>query len=182
MKKKDSIYPPSCEDIKHDVKKDRNYKERQNTKTLIKKQGVNMPPSCERFDKWKIYDVRITIPINKGGSGVKKVKEFIVNIAFMFRYSWKVAKIVYLFAVVDIIIQSISPFVYLIIPKYIIDELAGEQRWEYVLRYIILFIGFTFLMKLVKYIFSYFSSKNYLMKIEDGIYKNMFEMQAQYYV
>ncbi len=89
-------------------------------------------------------------------------KQALYNIGFMFKYSWKVAKIVYLFAIINVIIQSISPFVYLIIPKYIIDELGGQQRWEYVLKYIFIFIGFIFTLKLINYIFSYFSSKNHM--------------------
>ena len=71
---------------------------------------------------------------------IKKAKEFIANIAFMFRYSWKIGKSGVLFLIIKTVVATVQPFALLIIPKYILDELSGKMRWNVTLFYVILLI------------------------------------------
>ena len=88
----------------------------------------------------------------------KKCKTIFKNIGFMFQYSWRLAKLQYLFAIVNTIMTSIQPFVLLIIPSKIIDELAGLRRWEVTLRLILLFIVIETVIGIINIIISYISS------------------------
>ena len=67
---------------------------------------------------------------------MKKIKHYISNMSFMFRRSWSLAGGVYFMIVIRTIINTVQPFALLIIPKYILDELAGEKRPEVTMRYI----------------------------------------------
>lgn len=71
---------------------------------------------------------------------MKKVKEFIKNIAFMFRYSWKIGKSGVLFLIIKTIVATVQPLALLIIPKYILDELSGQMRWNVTLFYVLMLI------------------------------------------
>lgn len=56
--------------------------------------------------------------------------------AFMFRRSWELARSTYFFIVSRAVLGTIQPFALLIVPKYILDELAGQKRVDMTLRYI----------------------------------------------
>ena len=97
---------------------------------------------------------------------VKKVNNFLSNMGFMFAYSWRAAKIKYLFAVISIVLDSVQPVFSLIMPKYIIDELTGQRRWETICIYIALLVLVNLAINLirlfVKYIHSHISYKSYV--------------------
>ena len=63
------------------------------------------------------------------------------NLWFIAKYSLKFSKVQYLIAVLDIVFDSVVPFVDLLFPKWIIDELTNEKRWETVLFYIVVWTG-----------------------------------------
>ena len=65
-----------------------------------------------------------------------KFRHFITNMAFMFRRSWELARSTYFFIVSRAVLGTIQPFALLIVPKYILDELAGQKRVDVTLRYI----------------------------------------------
>ncbi len=67
--------------------------------------------------------------------------KFIKNIAFMFKYSWMISKRIYLAAIIEITLNSVEPFIYLIFPTLIINELTGARDWNTVLLNIGLFAG-----------------------------------------
>lgn len=71
---------------------------------------------------------------------MKKIRAFISNIAFMFRYSWKIGKSGVLFLIIKSVIATIQPFALLIIPKYILDELSGKMRWNVTLFYVLMLV------------------------------------------
>lgn len=80
------------------------------------------------------------------------------NIGFMFRYSWRLAKLEYLFAIISTVMASVQPFVLLIIPAKIMDELAGARRWDVSLQLILLFIGIEAGFALLNILISYIAS------------------------
>ena len=88
----------------------------------------------------------------------KKSKTVIKNIKFMFQYSWRLAKVPYLFAVIHTIMGSVQPFVLLIIPARIIDELASTRRWDVSLQLIFLFVSIEAGLALINIFISYISS------------------------
>lgn len=92
----------------------------------------------------------------KGMVIMKKIKQAAGNILYMFRYSWKIAKNGYFFLIVKTIITTVQPFALLIIPKYILDELSGEKRWNVTLLYVILLISILALFTLSGSLISYF--------------------------
>lgn len=67
---------------------------------------------------------------------MKKIRHFLSNMGFLFRHSWNLARSTYFFIVVQAIINTVQPFALLIMPKYILDELAGQRRPDVTLRYI----------------------------------------------
>lgn len=69
---------------------------------------------------------------------IQAIKRFIHNMGFMFRHSWRFAKMTYLFLAVQTVINIIQPFFILIVLKYIIDALAsgdGKQVWSFLTLY-----------------------------------------------
>ena len=65
--------------------------------------------------------------------------KYIKNIAFMFKYSWDICKRIYAAAIIDILLNSVEPFIYLIFPTLIINELTDGRDWKTVLLYIGIF-------------------------------------------
>lgn len=56
----------------------------------------------------------------------------------MTKLSFKFSPIQYFIAIIDLVLNSVAPFVDLLFPKWILDEMIGEKRWEKVLFYIVL--------------------------------------------
>lgn len=84
--------------------------------------------------------------------------KFIKNIGFLFKYSWEISKRRIISAVIEIIMNTIEPFIYLIIPTLIINELTGDRNWDTVLLYICFFIGCIALLRSLRIIFTVFIS------------------------
>lgn len=82
--------------------------------------------------------------------------KFIRNMAFMFRYSWKISKRSFLAAAIQITLGAVEPFIYLIFPALVIDELTGERDWNTVLLIIGLFIGSLVLLRGLSIAFNVF--------------------------
>lgn len=72
---------------------------------------------------------------------MKFLKKYLLNVGYMFRYSWKIAKSGYLLLIIKSIITTVQPFALLIIPKYILDELTVGRRWNITLFYVLLYIA-----------------------------------------
>ncbi len=81
---------------------------------------------------------------------------FIKNILFMFKYSWNISKRIYAAAVIKIMLDSIEPFIYLIFPALIINELSGARDWNTVLLNIGLFVGAVAILRASRLISSVF--------------------------
>lgn len=77
----------------------------------------------------------------------REIKKVFANLWFMLRFSWGISRSLFFMTAVSVVVRSVTPFLFLILPKYIIDELSGDRRWEVVLAYILLLIGVTALVK-----------------------------------
>lgn len=73
----------------------------------------------------------------------------------MLSFSWRMAKDRYFFAVVNIFINTIEPFLFLLIPKYIIDELTNSARWGYVIKYILILLIIKLIFTIIRHFTSY---------------------------
>lgn len=69
---------------------------------------------------------------------MKKIHKIINNLFYMTKLSFKFSPIQYFIAIIDLVLNSVAPFVDLLFPKWILDEMIGEKRWEKVLFYIVL--------------------------------------------
>ena len=88
--------------------------------------------------------------------------------AFMFRRTWKYAKSKYFLMILDSVKSTVQPFVLLIIPKYILDELASERRVDVTLRYIAYYAAAVVGFNLISLIISRFGSDQ-SMKIDHRV-------------
>ena len=95
-------------------------------------------------------------------------KKFFSNLAFMFRRTWKYAKSKYFLMILDSVKSTVQPFVLLIIPKYILDELASERRVDVTLRYIAYYAAAVVGFNLISLIISRFGSDQ-SMKIDHRV-------------
>lgn len=87
----------------------------------------------------------------------EKTNNFLQNMAFMFRHSWGLAKNTYFFTIIQAIINTVQPFALLIMPKYILDELAGQRRPDVTLKYIVLYAGMIIFFNVVSYLLNRFN-------------------------
>ena len=86
---------------------------------------------------------------------MKKLTKVISNLLYMLRFSWKMAKDRYFYAVIRIIIDTVQPFVLLLIPKYIIDELTNGARWVKVIEYILILLAVKLVFTIISQLLSY---------------------------
>ncbi len=74
----------------------------------------------------------------------------IKNILFMIRYSWNISKRRFVASGIEIILDTVEPFVLLILPKYIIDVLTGNGSWKQILVAIGILIGSMIVLRLIR--------------------------------
>lgn len=74
----------------------------------------------------------------------------------MFRYSWMISPGRFLAALLEILLNSAEPFIYLIFPTFIINELTTGKNWYAVLLYIGLFIGCIMILRGLRLLFTVF--------------------------
>ena len=86
---------------------------------------------------------------------MRSLKKVANNIAFMFKFSWIFAKSRYIIAIIKILVNSFQPIFSLYMPKYIIDELTNEQRWDRVLFYIFLLVGINLTLSGIRIFINY---------------------------
>lgn len=99
---------------------------------------------------------------------IEYLKNFFSNMAFMFRRTWKYAKSKYFLMILDSVKSTVQPFVLLIIPKYILDELASARRVDVTLRYIAYYAAAVVGFNLISLIISRFGSDQ-SMKIDHRV-------------
>ena len=68
----------------------------------------------------------------------------------MIRYSWNISKRRFVASGIEIILDTVEPFVLLILPKYIIDVLTGNGSWKQILVAIGILIGSMIVLRLIR--------------------------------
>lgn len=81
---------------------------------------------------------------------MKPINNTFRKIGFMFRFVWSISPGVFFVGIFNIIIDSVEPFLMLILPKFIIDELVGGRLWENVLKYTVLYIAVFAMCKIIR--------------------------------
>jgi len=104
------------------------------------------------------------------------------NILYILRNVWKTDKILIWFIIINTVVLAVSPFIYILFPRQIIDELLGEQRSEIMLILLLLFfLSSSFVSFFSNYIKGMFSplpvkvAATYVMKIYEKCMKADFE-------
>ena len=72
---------------------------------------------------------------------MRQFKLFVTNMIFMIHHSWDLARSKYFVMIIQAVINTAQPFALLIMPKYILDELAGQRRPDVTMKYIALYAG-----------------------------------------
>ena len=70
------------------------------------------------------------------------------NIWYLFKRGWVYEKRLYLLNIILIILQSISPFIMILFPKYILDELTGEHNLSSLIIILALFFSIMLIFNL----------------------------------
>ncbi len=107
---------------------------------------------------------------------MKKISSLFKNLSFMLTYSWRIAKNIYGFTFLKIILDTATPFLNLWFPKMILDELTVGRRWKIVLLYIAAMVGTQILLSLGQKLWLYFyviRTSNTLLN-EDIHFKKMY--------
>ena len=89
---------------------------------------------------------------------MKQFKHFITNMIFMIHRSWNLARNKYFVMIIQAVINTAQPFALLIMPKYILDELAGQRRPEVTMKYIALYAGVIVFFNLVSLLLNRYGS------------------------
>ncbi|MDE7300523.1 MAG: hypothetical protein K2N94_17150, partial [Lachnospiraceae bacterium] len=80
-----------------------------------------------------------------------------IRVLFLIRqfagYAWKCNPKFFVFYILDVIVYAAAPFVNIIFPAYLIDELTGEQRIDRLALYTALTAGINLLCNLLKNVF-----------------------------
>lgn len=79
--------------------------------------------------------------LTRTGIYMKKICKIIKNWSFLCRFSWGISRGIFFTEGLQLILNTIEPFIILVFPKFIIDELTGEKQWDRVLYYILVFMG-----------------------------------------
>ena len=77
---------------------------------------------------------------------------------FMIRHSWNLARSKYFVMIIQALINTAQPFALLIMPKYILDELAGQRRPDVTMKYITLYAGVIVFFNIVSLLLNRYGS------------------------
>ena len=78
---------------------------------------------------------------------IKKVIRMFKSLTFLWKYAWNVQKSYLVCLILYQITNTIPPLLIMFFPKILLDELMGQNRISYLLKYIIIFSIVIFLMK-----------------------------------
>ena len=84
-----------------------------------------------------------------------------VTIGYLYREIWKYRKSYFFLYLIDIICRAVQPFIMIVFPKYLIDELLNERRISNLILIVSLMVGFNFLISIIKSMTSETLTKTY---------------------
>ena len=68
-------------------------------------------------------------------------------------YGWKCKKSYFIFYILDILVYAVAPFITIIFPAYVIDELIGQRRISRIVLYVALTVGLSYVCTTLKSFF-----------------------------
>ena len=83
---------------------------------------------------------------NKNSFGIP---ELVKNLKFIISLIWKIKPAFCLAKLLVIVVSTVTPFIWIIFPKYIIDEIVSASGFEKVFRYILIMCGALFLIGII---------------------------------
>lgn len=78
-----------------------------------------------------------------------RIPELLKNLNFIISLIWKIKPSFCLAKLLVIVVSTITPFVWIIFPKYIIDEIVSASGFEKVFKYILIMCGVLFLIGII---------------------------------
>nr|WP_295679090.1 ABC transporter ATP-binding protein [uncultured Lachnoclostridium sp.] len=84
-----------------------------------------------------------------------------VTIGYLYREIWKYRKSYFFLYLIDIICRAVQPFLMIVFPKHLIDELLNERRISNLILIVSLMVGFNFLISIIKSMTSETLTKTY---------------------
>lgn len=84
-----------------------------------------------------------------------------VTIGYLYGEIWKYRKSYFFLSLIDIICRAVQPFLMIVFPKYLIDELLNERRISNLIFIVSLMVCFNFLISIIKSITSETLTKTY---------------------
>lgn len=88
----------------------------------------------------------------------EQLQRFFLNIKFMFSRSWIYARKTWGYTIINFVVNIIQPFAVLILPKFILDELAGLRRMDVTLKYVLLYASILIFFNVINLLISHFST------------------------
>ena len=101
-----------------------------------------------------------------------KFKHFTKNMGYMFRRSWLLAKRTWIYSLIRFALGTVQPFALLIVPKFILDELAGERRIDVTLRYVAIYAAVVISFNVINFFLDRFAASA---TIRAGHYIGMYD-------
>lgn len=68
-------------------------------------------------------------------------------------YGWKCKRSYFIFYILDILVYAVAPFITIIFPAYVIDELIGQRRISRIVLYVALTVGLSYVCNTLKSFF-----------------------------
>lgn len=77
---------------------------------------------------------------------LKKIKNLFINAIFIYKLLWKEHKAYFFQSFLLIIVNAVSPFIVIIMPRFIINELMQGKRFVVVIEYVIVMFAISFIL------------------------------------
>lgn len=97
----------------------------------------------------------------------KKNSDVLSNLKFIFHYTYQWQKSIFLSIGLYSVFYSLSPFIWIYVPKFLIDELTNGQR----IQRIVLILALTFLVASIVEFMTEFLQGNFRMKMNAVRYR-----------
>lgn len=109
----------------------------------------------------------------------EKQSNFFKNMLFMIQRSWKLSRITYFVTAVRSFIGTVQPFIMLLIPKYILDELAGQRRPDVTIKYVVIYAAVIMSFNLISILLNSYGN---LKSIESSHSVDMYDQKKWLYM
>jgi ATP-binding cassette subfamily B protein/ATP-binding cassette subfamily C protein len=78
---------------------------------------------------------------------------------YFYGIAWRFKKSFFIYIVLNMLVTGFSPFINIMLPKYIIDELMGQKRVDMLVRYISVLVILNLIVLLIRSLFNYLNNR-----------------------